>query len=462
MSRGSGKKFILAIKSPGISPHELFNQIRSAEHCFLLESGMPHGNLSRYSIMGANPFFTLKGKGGSAGAPLHALKTFFNKYREAETIPGIPYNGGAVGFLGYNLNSTLEEKVKPFHPDRPVLPDLYFMFMDSGAVFDHINDSLFIFALPIVSAKRAEEKFDALKAAYEKALSLKSCLKAENLKTKKMSGKGIVRKKYLTDKKDYLASIKKAKKYISAGDIYEVNLSHRMEIECSKKPWDVYLSLRAGDPTPFAAYMKFGKLTIVSASPERFLSLRGDNLETRPIKGTMPRGKTIAQDKRLSEKLGSSVKNRAENIMIVDLSRNDIGRVCDFGSVKAEKLMEIEGYSRVFQMVSTISGKLSKGKDAFDCIRACFPGGSMTGTPKIRAMQIIEELEPVRRGIYSGSLGYISFNGDMDLNIIIRTLVFWRGKAYLQVGGAIVADSNPEKEYMETMYKAESLLEALK
>lgn len=467
------KILIKKIEKPGLFPHEFFSAFGNKDFAYLLESGRPHGRISSYSFAGTNPFLIMRAKGNKAvlrdregnvsqksGDPIEVLRELVKKYSFKDRRIDIPFMGGAVGYFGYNLNGVIEKKVVPSRRDKPSLPDLYFMFSDSGAVFDHNTDSLYLYSLPIISSKRAEKEMSFLEEAYKNGKARKES-RSENISPIRKK-KGILRIRGLTSQKHYCRQIEKVKNYISAGDAYEVNLSHRFIIETSKKPFDVYCELRKSDPTPFSAFLKFRAMSVVSASPERFLRVDGNGVETRPIKGTMPRGKTVREDERNKKKLSESIKDRAENIMIVDLSRNDLGRVCETGSVSPCELMNIEAYSRVFQMVSTVRGKLKKGKDFFDCIRACFPAGSMTGAPKIRAMQIIEELEPVRRGIYSGAAGYISFSKGMDLNIIIRTLIYWRKKYYLQVGGAVVADSEPVSEYRETLYKAQSIIEALK
>ncbi len=259
----------------------------------------------------------------------------------------------------------------------------------------------------------------------------------------------------------YLEAVAKAREYICAGDIFQVNLSQRFDTAVSLPPYELYKKLRRINPAPFANYFNFDDVSIVGASPERFLKLRGDWVETRPIKGTKPRGKTPAEDKALGESLLHSVKDRAENTMIVDLERNDIGRVCRYGTVKVTEHAILETYPTVFHLTSTVVGQLQKGKDRIDLLKATFPGGSITGAPKVRAMEIIDELEPTRRGVYTGSLGYLSFNGDMDLNIVIRTIVIKNGRAYFQVGGAIVYDSEPESEYIETLDKGRALMKAL-
>jgi para-aminobenzoate synthetase component 1 len=261
--------------------------------------------------------------------------------------------------------------------------------------------------------------------------------------------------------KEYVDAVEKARQYIIAGDIFEVNLSQRFEAELSITPYELYKRLRHINPAPFACYLNFDEVTVVSASPERFLRVRGDWVETRPIKGTRRRGKTPEEDKVLSNELLSSVKDRAENIMIVDLERNDLGRVCRFGTVKVTELTILEMFPTVFHLTSTVEGRLIEGKNCIDLLKATFPGGSITGAPKVRAMEIIDELEPTKRSVYTGNIGYLSFNGDIDLNIAIRTFLVKGRKAYFQVGGAVVYDSDPEAEYQETMDKGRALINAL-
>jgi para-aminobenzoate synthetase component 1 len=260
---------------------------------------------------------------------------------------------------------------------------------------------------------------------------------------------------------EYIKAVAAAREYICAGDIFQVNLSQRFEADLNIPPYELYQRLRRINPAPFASYLNFDDVSVVSASPERFLKIRGDWVETRPIKGTRPRGKSGAEDKALAQELLSSAKDRAENVMIVDLERNDLGRVSRYGTVKVTELAILETYPTVFHLTSTVVGRLSPGKSRIDLLKATFPGGSITGAPKVRAMEIIDELEPTRRSVYTGSIGYLSFDGGMDLNIVIRTFVIKGSKAYFQVGGGIVYDSEPEAEYQETLDKARALIQAL-
>ena len=263
-------------------------------------------------------------------------------------------------------------------------------------------------------------------------------------------------------KKDYMDIVKKTKEYIAAGDIFQANLSQRVSAHIEGKiPWNIYKILSSINPSPFAAFIDFGSYQIISSSPERLLRVRNRMIETRPIAGTRPRGKNVREDEMMRTELLLNEKERAEHIMLIDLERNDLGRVSNYGSVTVDELMITEDYSHVIHIVSNVIGCLAEGKDCFDAIKAAFPGGTITGVPKVRCMEIIDELEPVKRGPYTGSIGYISFSGNMDLNIVIRTFVIKGGMAYVQAGAGIVTDSDPEREYFETLKKAEALIKTL-
>jgi len=256
--------------------------------------------------------------------------------------------------------------------------------------------------------------------------------------------------------------VSRVREYIAAGDVFQVNLSQRLEGDLTVSPYELYRRLRQVNPAPFASYLNFNGVTIVSASPERFLKVRGDLVETRPIKGTRPRGHNPIEDAALAQELVHSIKDRAENVMIVDLERNDLGRVCRYGTVKVTELAILETFPTVFHLTSTIIGRLRQDKGVVDLLKASFPGGSITGAPKVRAMEIIDELEPTKRSVYTGSIGYLSFTGDLDINIVIRTFLVKDSKVYFQVGGGIIYDSDPAGEYQETMDKAKALIQALK
>ena len=355
----------------------------------------------------------------------------------------------------------IKDEMEENCPDCPAkddlnIPDMIICFYDTILSFDHVKSEY-----SIISTGFPER---GKKALYRKRARLESLKnRIQNLEEKEVF---TTRKKPINlesnfTKDSYKKAIKKAKEYIKAGDIYQVNLSQRFKVDLDMDPFDLYKILRKINPAPFAAYLNFGDVKIVSASPERFLKKEGNYIETRPIKGTRPRGSNLSEDKRLKDELTHSVKDKAENLMIIDLERNDLGRISEYGSVHVKEFMTCEKYATVFHLVSTVTGKLRKNKDAVDCLLKCFPGGSITGAPKIRSMEIIEELEPFKRSVYTGSIGYLSFNGNMDTSIVIRTFIIKDKKAYFQVGGGIVYDSDPEKEYEETLHKGKALIEAI-
>jgi len=336
------------------------------------------------------------------------------------------------------------------------VPDLFICFYDKLIITDHLEGKNFIAAIKLPGEDTfPKEKIKRLKTSLEEFSP--SNWEEENITFDRENTE--LRSNFT--KPLYIEAVKKAKEYIAKGDIYQVNLSQRFETNLPVSPFKLYRTLRKINPAPFGAYLNFGEVIVASSSPERFLKVTERKVETRPIKGTRPRGKTLEEDRHLARELLRSEKDRAELIMIVDLERNDLGRVCEYGSVKVKKLVELERYPTVFHTVSTVEGILHQGKDRIDLLKATFPGGSITGAPKIRAMEIIDELEPTKRSIYTGALGYFGFNGTMDLNIVIRTFLIKNNRIYFQVGGGIVADSDPEKEYEETLHKAKALIKSL-
>jgi para-aminobenzoate synthetase component I len=395
-------------------------------------------------------------------------------YRQYAGHP-LPFLSGAVGYFGYEAGRFTEE-LPDAGADDLALPDIYLMFC--SAILGHCHSSARSY-LSILG--RGENETAARKQAEiqrENMLSRIAGFELENM-TELHSlistgphpnplpkGEGTYMQDISAhcDQADYCRKIETIKNHISAGDVYQVCLTRRMDAPLvGGTAWDLYKELREVNPAPFASFLNFPEVQVVSSSPERFLSLGPDHIaESRPIKGTRPRGASPEQDRQLRQELADSSKDRAENLMIVDLVRNDFGRVCEFRSVEVPEFMLIEDYATVFQMVSTIRGRLARDRDALDLIRACFPGGSMTGAPKIEAMKIIDYLEPVKRGIYSGAIGYLDFAGPMDLSIVIRTIVIKDGRCYFHVGGGIVADSDPQAEFQETQDKARALIQALK
>ncbi len=457
-----------------LPPPAAFELFREEPFSFFLDSGMDPHKLGRYSFMGSNPFLVLASRGSEItitqnnelhhlnGNPFDRLNHSLQTYRLDSGSSPVPFTGGAVGYFSYDLSHFIERL-----PSRAVddlkLPECYFGFYDLVLAFDNLEGKAYVIStgFPELSdprrLERATRRLKGLKDRLAKAVSSDT----EMLLTSVSFPLATVSLKGNFTHQEYLNTVEKARQYIIAGDIFEVNLSQRFEAELAIAPYELYQRLRKINPAPFACYLGFDEVQIVSASPERFLRLHGDLVETRPIKGTRPRGKTPEEDEVLARELLSSIKDQAENIMIVDLERNDLGRVCRYGTVKVTELTILETFPTVFHLTSTVVGRLKEGKRAIDLLKATFPGGSITGAPKVRAMEIIDELEPIRRSVYTGSIGYLGFNGDLDLNIAIRTFLVKGSKAYFQVGGAVVYDSDPESEYQETLDKARALIAAL-
>lgn len=443
------------------TPEKIFERLVESPESFFLDSGMSHKSLGKYSFMGFNPFLVFKSKGQKIlvtkdgkinqekGNPFETLELLLRKYRLSYSKSKFPFTCGAVGYFGYDMGYFTIKGLPDTTVDDINVWDCCMGFYDSVLAYDHKKKDYTMISTKV--DKMSDERRDLFMEKVSKPTASKKT------KTK-------IRKSKITSnfkKSEYLKVIDKVKDYIRAGDIYQVNLSQRMHVKSGLNSWELYKKLRVINPAPFAAYLNFDDVQVVSASPERFLKVDGRRIETRPIKGTRPRGLAPEEDRMLKKELEESKKDRAENLMIVDLERNDLGRVCEYGTVKVSEFEIIEIYSTVFQMVSSVKGRLRKDVNQIDILKATFPGGSITGAPKVRAMQIIDELEPTRRGIYTGAIGYLSFNGDMDLNIVIRTYILKDDNVYFQVGGGIVADSDPEKEYQETLDKAKALFDAL-
>ncbi|MBT3363553.1 MAG: aminodeoxychorismate synthase component I [Chloroflexi bacterium] len=446
---------------------EAFELFRDRPYSFYLDSGMDEKKLGRYSFMGSDPFIILRSRGSDIelirGEQVESLKgnsfdvlgELLAKYKiEIDVLP-VPFAGGAVGYLAYDLCHFIERLPSTAVNDLD-LPECYMGFYDAAVAYDHQENKVYIISTGFPEQGVAQESRKSARLN-----ELKEILSGS------VSSNGEANKEISVDiqgnftHQQYLDAVQACREYIMAGDIFEVNLSQRFDTDLPIHSYELYRRLRAINPAPFACYLGFDGVDIVSASPERFISLAGDMVKTRPIKGTRPRGATPAEDEAISKELTNSYKDRAENVMIVDLERNDLGRVCRYGTVKVTELLVLEKYATVFQLVSTVQGRLCEGKNCIDLLKATFPGGSITGAPKVRSMEIIDELEPTRRSVYTGNVGYIGFNGDLDLNIAIRTFIVKDGRAYFQVGGAITYDSDPQSEYIETLDKAKALLEAL-
>ncbi len=438
---------------------EILKRFQGERYPNIIESQKDPEKLGRYSFIMADPFLVIKAKGNRVtieeggsqreieGNPLDILQELMERYR-FENDTHLPFVGGAVGYLGYDLCHHVEKLPNTVEDDVEI-PDMFFGFYDGIVVVDHLEGKKYITALGVEEdpGKRIEW--------IESKLEGKESYFGKSYADREVEFHCNMTKEY------YLDSIQRVKDYIYSGDIYQINFTQRFECELNKSPVELYERLRETNPAPFASYMDFGEGEIVSCSPERFISLRDGVLETRPIKGTIARGKTPDEDRKNKETLINSEKDRSELLMIVDLERNDLGRVSQVGSVEVTELFHIEEYATVFQQVSTVRSKIRKEVGLAELLRATFPGGSITGAPKIRAMEVIDELETTSRNIYTGSIGYLGFDGNLDLNIVIRTVVCKGDKAYFQVGGGIVWDSDPESEYEESVLKGRALREAL-
>ena len=454
--------------APG--PAWCFETFAPRPYSFFLDSGMDPGKLGRYSFLGSDPFLVMRSHGDvitlisegkeetRRGNPFDVLGELLDAYTLDKDNSPVPFVGGAVGYFSYDLGRFIE-RLPSTAVDDLQLTECYLGFYDAVVAYDHLKGRTCI-----VSTGFPElDEENRLARAKERLLEIKSRVLLspppppnENIH---LPEKVLIKSNF--SREDYLEAVATAREYICAGDIFQVNLSQRLEAVIAVPHYELYRRLRKINPAPFANYFSFDGISVVGASPERFLKLSGDRVETRPIKGTRPRSRTPEKDKELASQLLASVKDRAENVMIVDLERNDIGRVCRYGSVKVTELAVLETYPTVYHLTSTVVGQLREGKDRIDLLKATFPGGSITGAPKVRSMEIIEELEPTRRSVYTGSLGYLGFNGDMDLDIVIRTILVKDNRVYFQVGGAITYDSDPESEYIETLDKGKALILSL-
>lgn len=468
------------------SAQELFLPFKDDAFAFFLESTRSVGGMGRYSFFGSSPFLVAAagdGRGAAkgpsiaqglscvAGRPTEVLSvverpTFaplqglLDKYRfDKSQLPPYPFLGGAVGFLSYDFGLTLEGISKKNNADT-ALPGWLFAFYDVIVCLDKYRGEVVVFSsgFPERGRARAQKARLRLKETVRKisqTLALRCSSRAQE------PPPGSVHLASNFSKAGYLSAVRRAKAYIAAGDIYQVNLSQMFRGRTSMDDWTLYQRLSRSFPVSFAAFLKTPDFTIVSASPERFLNFEGGLVSTRPMKGTARRTGSPATDRITAHKLRASRKERAELLMIVDLERNDLGRVCDYGTIRVKHPRQIERYRSVFQATAEIEGVLHKGKDRMDLLRACFPGGSVTGCPKIRAMEIIEELEPDSRGIYTGALGYLSFHDTLQFSVLIRSFLKQGDLLSFHVGGGIVSDSRPEDEYEETLMKAQGLNEAL-
>lgn len=455
------------------TPLSCYMKIDDDDYSFLLESVEGGERIARYSFLGSEPSLVFSSRGNSvtvrrgddvknftARDPIEELRKLMSAYRVVD-VRGLPrFFGGFVGYLGYDM-VRFTERIPNNNIDDLKVPDCLFMLTDTILIFDHVDHKIKV----VSNAHVAGDPALAYEESVEKIESIVADLKSAPDKSKYLSSekgrRGAPKFKSNFTKKEFESAVRRSKEYIKAGDIIQVVLSQRLETDVSVHPFQIYRALRSINPSPYMYYLKLDDFSIVGSSPEIMVRCEDGFVELRPIAGTRPRGKTEAEDARLSEELLKDPKERAEHIMLVDLGRNDIGRVCDYKTVKVSELMTVEKYSHVMHIVSDVSGRLKKGKDMFDVVRAAFPAGTVTGAPKVRAMEIIDELENRRRKTYAGSVGYFSFSGNLDTCITIRTMLIKDGKAYIQAGAGLVADSVPSREYVETLNKARALVRAI-
>ncbi len=456
------------------TPVSAFLKIDDGRYSFLLESVEGGEKWARYSFLGSRPEVVVRSFGKNVEVirhgkketrtfehdPLEAIRDVLAEYRPVPD-PALPrFYGGGVGFMGYDVVRFFERLPDKKKPGLDT-PDIFFMITDTLVIFDIVTHRI-----KVVS--NAHVNGGSVSAAYKEAVAkidtivkkLRGRVRGQGAGGRKKARKETQLKSNFTQAR-YEQAVLKAKEYIKAGDIFQVVPSQRFETRIKVEPFEIYRALRLINPSPYMYFLRCGDMTVVGASPEVMVRLEEGRIELRPIAGTRKRGATEDEDKALERELLADPKERAEHIMLVDLGRNDVGRVSEMGSVQVSELMVIERYSHVMHIVSNVRGKLSPGNDAYDVVRACFPAGTVSGAPKIRAMEIIDELEPTRRGPYAGAVGYFGFSGNMDTCITIRTLVVKDKVAYIQAGGGVVADSVPALEYQETVNKAKAMMRAV-
>ena len=476
--QGPPLPLMVTLPLPSASPFELYAKTASTQRpSFLFESGNGCATMGRYSFFASDPYQVLSGKADryvrqtthgyeeSGPTPFHRLAQLVGNSCIDRPPDVPPFFGGAVGYFSYDLVRQFE-MLPSIALDDLATPDLEFAFFDLVAAIDHKLSRLVLMFCPPLERFLGEPREKLYREGCDRLAVLEARLSSAAASGTRSDALGPLHFSPEQQRSSYMDRVRRCQDYIAAGDIYQANLSHRFTITCDaftpqcKHQADllIYGRVRTLNPSPFSGLMRFDQTSFVSSSPERLVRLDGRRADTRPIAGTRPRGRNTADDRQLTEELRSNKKECAEHVMLVDLERNDLGRVCDFGSVQVDELMTLEQYSHVNHLVSHVAGTLKNNVTGFDLLRALFPGGTITGVPKIRCMEIIEELEPIRRGSYTGSMGYISWSGDLDFNILIRTLVMRNGKGYLQVGAGIVADSEPAREYEETIHKAQAFL----
>ena len=478
------------LTSDALTPLQAFQRVDHSESAFLFESVIGGEKVGRYSFLSSGPFFLIEAKGDQVRTsirsnptendpkttpqwttettcslnPLELLRSRVNEMNVAHLAELPPFIGGAIGYAGYDTVRYVEHLPDAPHDDRQ-LPDLWFAFYDQMIVFDHVQKTFIVLTLADVKNKDQ----DALSKAYEHACQRVDQLVAQlesptpSLQAADIDTSGEVGLQYDSNfsKDGFEGAVRKCVDYIRAGDIFQVVISQRLQVEFTEPPLELYRTLRVVNPSPFMFYLRTPQVTLVGSSPEILVRVVDGRVTVRPLAGTRRRGKDENEDAQLAKELLDDPKERAEHVMLVDLGRNDVGRVAQYGSVELSDVMVIERYSHVMHITSNVTGQLRDECDSFDALAACLPAGTVSGAPKVRAMEIIDELEPNRRGPYAGAVGYIDFAGNMDTCIALRTVVVQNGIAYVQAGAGIVADSVPDLEYHETLNKARGLLKAI-
>jgi anthranilate synthase component I len=454
-----------------LTPVSAFLKIAEhADYAFLLESVEGGEHVGRYSFLGKDPFLILRSRDGRttidrSGTTTAIEQPFIDTLRRlmadfrSPFVPGLPrFTGGAVGYLGYAAASWFEPVLGNLGEGADGADQAGFMLFDTVLAFDHVQHRILIIANARITAdddleslyQFAVAKIEFLERELERNLSRVRAQRSDGLQ---------IRSNHTRER--FEEQVRAAKEYIAAGDIYQVVLSQRFEADVTADPFTVYRALRHVNPSPYMYFIRMGGVSVVGSSPEMLVRVEGSRVETHPIAGTRPRGSSDEEDMRLAEELKRNEKERAEHVMLVDLGRNDVGRVCEYGTVRVPQFMGLERFSHVMHLTSIVEGRLADDRDRLDALVACFPAGTVSGAPKVRAMQIIKELEPSGRGLYAGAVGYVDFAGNLDFCIAIRTVIMSKGRAHVQAGAGIVTDSNPAAEYEETHDKARALIKAL-
>jgi len=456
-----------------LTPVSAYDKFARGEYSFLLESASGGEKIARYSFLGSDPFMLFKARKNPveitrngktetfpSDDPIRSLQEQIERFRAVQA-PNLPrFEGGAVGYMAYDSIRYVEHL--PDEPEDTIgVPDLFFAFYDRMVVFDHLNKTILVICCARLDGQDARAAYAAAVRQINEAVDRLRTPVTKLSDDITPAGEITIPFESNFEKSEFCDAVNKCKEYIYAGDIFQVVLSQRLSVQTSAHPFDVYRALRSINPSPYMFYLKLGELHLVGSSPEVLVTVDAGKVTVRPIAGTRRRGATDEEDQALAEELLADPKERAEHIMLLDLGRNDVGRISKYGAVSIDEQMIVERFSHVMHMTSTVTGQLRDDKDCFDAFRACFPAGTVSGAPKIRAMEIIDELEPERRGPYAGGVGYIDFRGNLDTCIAIRTIVMTGERAFVQAGAGIVADSVPEREYEETLNKARALFRAI-